>query len=973
MLSLLLLPLGFLSDGEAVDYGRDVRPILSQYCYPCHGPDSATREAELRLDRADVLGDDRHILVPGDPEASELFYRVTTDSEFEKMPPAASKKTLTSDQRDILKRWIQQGASYEDHWSFRPIGNPEPPAMRSDWPRNAIDRFVLARLEAAGLEPSPEADRRTLIRRWSLDLTGLPPTPEEVEAFVNDDRPDAAERVVDRLLSSIAFAERMTLAWMDAARYGDTSVFHADGPRDMWPWRDWVMRAYHRNMPFDQFTLEQLAGDLLTEPTREQLVATGFLRNNGTSDEGGAIDEELRVSYHVDRVKTVGNVWLGLSTECAQCHEHKYDPIGQDDYYRLFAFFNQSVEPGFQTRNGNAEPTIPVPSAEQERREQEITADIAALERWLSEVEAPEAALSAWTSEQRQELLALDPPTLSPWQALGPFQGPSSKAVFQKEYGPESGVDLEATVEGHTWTPRPDLADGKVQPLGLPANSALYLTRTIHVEQPGERVVSLGSDDTIQVWLNGESLLSKESYRAAQADQDRVTLKLEPGDNTFLFKICNGAGDSGLYFKLLGLPLPDPVIAALKKDAAARTDAERRAIRDHWVRSVWDEGQQRQSRIGKQQKALTELRQSIPTTMIMRDLEEGRPTFVLARGQYDSPKADQPVEPGVLENLLPLPDAAPRNRLGLASWLIDPDHPLTARVAVNRYWSMLFGHGLVRTVMDFGSQGEFPSHPSLLDWLARDFIESGWDIKRAIRQIVLSSTYRQQSIAPEVLRDHDPENRLLARASRFRLQGELVRDLALSVSGLLVDRPFGPGVKPYQPEGLWNEVSLNKNVRFSQDHGEALYRKSMYIYWKRSAPMPVMTIFDAPTREKCTVERQRTNTPLQALVTLNDIQFVEAARHLAERMIAAGDDFDTRLRYGFELCTSRPPDDKRRRVMREIFDAQWADYAKDPTSADLLVSVGESDRDGAIDPVEHATWTVLASILLNLDETMNRE
>ncbi len=976
MTSLLLLLAVTWSpfDGERVEFGRDVRPILSQACYPCHGPDDGKREAGLRLDRADVVHDPREILVPGSPSGSELYYRITTDSSLERMPPETALHQLTSEQVDVLRRWIEQGASYEEHWSFQPIRRPEVPAVRhTSWPVNAIDHFVLERLEGLDLGPADEADRRTLIRRLTLDLTGLPPTLDEIATFVADSSPDAVEKLVDRLLASPAYAERMTLAWMDAARYGDTSVFHADGPRSMWPWRDWVLDAYEHNLPFDEFTLAQLAGDLVPGATLEQRIATGFIRNNGTSDEGGAIDEELRVSYMIDRVKTTGNVWLGLSTECAQCHEHKYDPISQRDYYRLFAFFNQSVEKGFQTRQGNAAPVMTVPAADQGRRLEELETILQATEGYLSSVQPPALELAAWAEDQRQKILALQVPTLTPWQALGPLRAGSSREAFQKTYGPEKHVDLAAKTAGLFWESRDDLVDGAVHALALPNNSALYLYRTIHVDQATTRSASFGSDDTLQVWLNGESLLATEVYRAAAADQNRLVLDLKAGPNRLLIKVVNGGGQSGVYFKLLGLPVPDAVAATLGAERSARTPEQLEALRDYFVRNVWSVGRRRVTELQSTRNELTTLQQSIPTVMVMEDLPEGRPTYLLDRGQYDAPKRDQSLEPGVLEFLLPMPNNAPRNRLGLAQWLIDPDHPLTARVAVNRYWAMLLGTGLVGTVMDFGSQGEFPSHPQLLDWLAAEFIASGWNVKHILKLIVLSSTYRQSSHRRPELTDLDPRNRMLGRAPRFRLQGEFIRDQALAVSGLLVDRVGGPGVRPYQPPGLWNEVSLDKNVRFARESGEALYRRSMYIYWKRSAPMPAMTIFDAPTREKCVVQRQRTNTPLQALVTLNDVQFVEAARHLAERMMRAGSDFKKRLDHGFERCTGRPADERRRTIMRSVLDRQLATFRADPAAAAALVAVGDSSRDESLEAVEHAAWTVIASMLLNLDETLNRE
>ncbi len=957
-----------------IDFSRDVQPILSQHCFVCHGPDAGTREARLRLDLPGVVGERKGVVIPGNPADSELVYRIITLDEDERMPPPEAGDVLTADQIETLTRWVEQGAKYEQHWSFRPIAKVAQSELElAKWARNSIDPFVLERLGQMDMLPSPEADRATLIRRLSLDLCGMPPTLEEVQAFVADERPEAYGELVDRLLASEAYAERMTLAWMDAARYGDTSVHHADGPRDMWLWRDWVIDAYRTNKRFDEFTIEQLAGDLLPNPTQDQFVASGFHRNTPTSDEGGAIDEELRVKYMVDRVKTTANVWLGLSMECAQCHDHKYDAVTQRDYYRFYAYFNQSVEKGFQTRDGNAEPLISVPSPTASAEQAELKDSIRAIDAFLTETEPPGLELAAWCEEQRHELLERNEPELGAWYGLGPFEGADKGEAYRTDYGPESGeIDLDEPIDGVAWSQRPD-ADGEVHLFDPSDNSANYLTRTIRCDQAQAVLVSLGSDDSIAVWLNGEKVFENDAARAVAADQDQATLELPAGESRLLIKIVNGGGPTGYYFKMKGVDLPEAVLAALRVEEGTRGEPERAALRAHYVRRVWDEGVAQSGLLETTRKREEELAMSIPTVMVMEDLPEKRETYILERGQYDAPKLDESVEPGVLTHVLPLPEDAQATRLGLARWLMHTDHPLTARVTVNRYWAMLFGHGLVSTVMDFGSQGARPSHPALLDWLARDFIDSGWDVKRTLRQIVMSATYRQSSRSDPARDTVDPENALLGRASRFRLHGEFLRDLALATSGLLVDEVGGPSVKPYQPPGLWNEVSLNGNLRFEQDEGDKLYRKSMYIYWKRSAPMPVMTTFDTPIRDTCVVQRQRTNTPLQALVILNDVQFVEAARHLAQRLMANAESFDERLDLGFLLCTARPPDDLRRRVMRGVLDAQLAVFGADPEAARALLSVGESALDPELDPVELASWTLIASMLFNLDETLNRE
>jgi hypothetical protein len=967
-----LILFAFVPDGPTtVEFGRDVQPILAKHCFVCHGPDQGTRKAKLRLDLPGIVGEEQGILVPGQPLSSELISRITHASADDRMPPA-EESVLTPEEIETLTRWVKEGAQYQRHWSFEEIEAPTLPPG-SAWARNEIDHFVLAGFADGNLEPSPEADRATLIRRLSFDLCGMPPTPDEVNAFVANESPSAYEDLIDRLLATDAYSERMTLAWMDAARYGDTSVHHADGPRDMWPWRDWVLRAYGKNMPFDQFTVEQLAGDLLPEPTLEQLVASGFHRNSPTSDEGGAIDEELRVKYMVDRVQTTSNVWLGLSMECSQCHDHKYDPITQKDYYRFFAFFNQSTERGFQTRNGNAIPLTEVPTEKQE-------ADLAALDDSIQAVEAffkaatpPAGAFEAWHSAERKRLLEKDTPVLGTWYSAGPFKKGTKAEAYSADHGPETiEIDVTAKIGGLAWKERPD-QDGAVHTLGSTPNSATYLTRTIQCERAQSAAISLGSDDSIRIWLNGTLVFEKDAGRAAAADQDQATLALPAGESQLLLKVVNGGGPTGYYFKMSGDSLPEPILAGLKSEPGKLTDEARSIVHGHFLQAGWPKGIEQAATREAASARMVAINNAIGTVMIMKDVPEGRMTYVLDRGQYDAPRKDQPVEPGVLDNVLPFPEDAPPNRLGLAQWLVHPDHPMTARVTVNRYWAMLFGRGLVSTVMDFGTQGARASHPDLLDWLARDFIESDWNVKRALKQVVMSATYRQESRADEERLAIDPENVLLARAPRFRLHGEFLRDQALAVSGTLVDKVGGPGVKVYQPEGLWNAVSLNRNLRFTQDHGEKLYRKSMYIYWKRSAPQPAMATFDTPIRDTCVVQRQCTNTPMQALVTLNDVQFVEAARHLAQRLILSETDFNARLDLGFMLCTAHPATPLAREVMLDTFIAQLAVFQADPGAALALLGVGESARDESLDAAQHATWTVLASMLLNLDETLTRE
>lgn len=963
---------------DSPKFNRDILPLLSDNCFQCHGPDDKHRKADLRLNQKEGLfasTQEGNIVTPGSPRQSLLFQRITASDPDDRMPPQETKKSLSPQEIELLGQWIKQGASWQGHWAFIPPLYPEIPSVqRPSWPNNPIDFFILNRLEQAGLRPSPEADRRTLIRRLSLDLTGLPPEPGEVENFVRDSSPNAYEKVVDRLLSSIRYAERMALAWMDAARYGDSSVYHADGPRFMWPWRDWVIDAYAGNKPFDQFTMEQLAGDLLPHPTPQQLVATGFNRNHGTTDEGGAIDEEYRVEYVVDRVKTTSRVWLGLTMECGQCHDHKYDPISQKEYYAFYAYFNQTKDKGMQTRNGNEPPIVELPTPEQERNLASLASSIQEKQEQRTALQ-PDADLLATWIVQQEKALQFDPPQLSTWHKLGPFESENADQAFQKDFGPETeaSIDLSSSFDGKSWE-KADHSDREAVNLDLPENSALYLHRTLTSASAQSVALSLGSDDGIKVWLNGKELLANNARRGVAADQESVTLPLVQGENHFLLKINNAGGGSGFYFHIRGSGLPEEIIEVVRIARDQRTDDQTAQLEAYYLQNVSPQGLALDEEIQDLQKKRRQVQDAVVTCMIMQDMEDPRKTYVLNRGHYASPITNEVIEPNVPSVLPPLPEDAPSNRLALARWLVDPQHPLTARVTVNRYWTMLFGTGLVDTVADFGTRGSWPSHPNLLDWLARDFIDNGWDIKRTLKQIVMSATYRQSSRTTSEHMEKDPENRLLSRAPRLRLQAEFVRDNALAISGLLNGKVGGPSTKPYQPPNIWNEVSLDGNLRYERDSGEELYRRGMYIYWKRSAPMPSMMAFDAPTREKCLIDRQRTNTPLQALVTLNDVQFVESARLFARRILAeGGDTFRSRLDRAFLIATARPADELRHRVLRGFFEEQKQRFEASPRQAEELLGFGEHPSAERIPMAEQAAWTLVANAILNLDEVLVRE
>ena len=784
----------------AVDFNRDVRPILAENCFACHGPDAGQRKAGLRLDLREgalaTLAAGLAAVVPGRPDAGTLMRRVASRT----MPPPGSNKRLTDAQIALLRRWIGQGASYSRHWSFVPPVRPQIPRVRNPrWPVNAIDSFVLARLGRERLQPSSAAGRATLIRRVSLDLTGLPPNPSEVDAFLSDRSANAYEKVVDRLLASPRYGERMAWEWLDAARYADTNGYQGDRTRIMWPWRDWVIDAFNQNMPFDRFTVEQIAGDLLPNATLAQKIATGFNRNHMLNGEGGRIPEESRVDYVVDRVDTTSTVWLGLTLGCARCHDHKFDPLAQRDYYRLFAYFNNLPETGSVDRGGNANPVLSLP-----------------------------------TPEQSTQMSALQ-----------------------------------------------------------------------------------------------ERIRTAESRLPAAPVADRPGLQKE---------------------------------------------------------------------IDEARKAVQDLEKSVLTTMVMEERPQPRDTFLLVRGAYDRP--GEKVTPGVPASLPGPASDAPPNRLGLARWLVDPANPLTSRVAVNRYWQMLFGTGLVKTAEDFGIQGERPSHPELLDWLAVEYRALGWDTKALLRLMVTSATYRQSSdfgfpisdfglktsasesairnprsaISKSAIRNLlsiDPENRLLARASRFRLPSAVLRDQALFVGGLLVEKVGGAPVKPYQPAGIWEDATFGQ-IKYEQDRGDKLYRRSLYTFWRRI--VGPTTLFDTASRQSCTVRQSRTNTPLHALTLLNDITFVEAARAFAQRVMKEGGSTqEERIDFAFRLAAARRATGQERRTLLRSLARLRAHYAADPAAALKLLSIGESPRDQSLDPVQHAAFTGLCSLVLNLDEVLSKE
>jgi len=822
-----------------IDFSRDVQPILSDNCFFCHGPDSAKRKGHLRLDLLDpkegpfVDHDGDVPIVPGHPEKSNLVERILSDDADEKMPPPKSNRHITPRQIEVLKQWVEQGAPWGKLWSLVPPKRAELPAVKdAGWCRNAIDRFVLARLEQERMRPSPEAEKTTLIRRVTLDLTGLPPTPQEVDDFVADTSSDAYEKVVDRLLASPRYGERMVWEWLDAARYADTNGYQGDNTRTMWPWRDWVIKSMNDNMPYDQFTIKQLAGDLLPDATLDDRVATAFCRNHMINGEGGRIAEENRVDYVMDQSETMSTVWLGLTVGCARCHDHKFDPITQKDYYSLFAFFNNTPVNG-GGGSGQTEPLADLASPEQKEQVKAADADI---------------------KEKSDKLFAME------------------KEIFT-----------------------------------FPA---------------GKKV----ADSPQAKGLSG-SVLSSLSQKPEKRYQP-----------TFRKIIPELKGSQ-------------PEYAKAAKEFFAAMDA-----RD-------------------------KLKAVVARVMVMQEMPKPRATFILTKGAYDKPTT--PVTADTPAALPPLPDGVKKDRLALARWLVSPENPLTARVTVNRYWQQFFGIGLVKTTGDFGAQGEKPANFDLLDWLAREFQDGSdadastdspkhgpWDVKAIHRLIVTSSAYRQSSRMTPASFERDPENRLLARASRFRLPAFMLRDQALAASGLLVEKVGGPPVKPYQPPGIWEEATFGI-IKYQQDHGDALYRRSLYTFWRRI--VGPTEFFDTASRQTCTVKPSRTNTPLHALTTLNDPTFVESARALAQLVMTQASTDDERFNLAYRRVLCRKPTSREREVLRSALDRLKAEYAADVPAALKLLSVGESQRDGKLDPAEHAAYTALCLEVLNLDEAMTKE
>ena len=947
---------------DKVDFNYHIKPLLSDRCYACHGPDEKARKAKLRLDLKDgafkALEDGQFVIKPGDLTKSEMFRRITNHDPDDLMPPPKSNLSLSKDEVKLIRRWIEQGAQWDKHWSFVPVKNVQaPPVKNTSWLKNGLDAFVLARLEQEGLKPSAEATKERLIRRVTLDLTGLPPTLAEIDEFLADDSPRAYERVIDRLLASPAYGERMAVDWLDVARYADTYGYQADRFNHLWPWRDWVIGAFNRNLPFDEFIIWQLAGDLLPNATREQKMATAFNRNHRQTNEGGSVDEEFRVEYNADRVHTTAGAFMGLTMECARCHDHKYDPITQKDYYRLFAFFNSTDESGLYSHFTDA---IPSPALllfkddAQEQKHKQLKAAIQAKEKEAPNFTGAGGLVAHYALDDLKVTNSISTNFVAkvsenPKLVAGKF----GNAL---QFNGENSVTIEKVADFKR-------SDPFSFSLWLKIPEELEEIVVMHHQQAGsdagyhgyQLVLEHGhaSFGLIHFWPgNAIKVRTREKLRTNEWVQVGITydgssrasgVKLyvdgKPAEPEIqrdqLYKDFANNQPLTLAARFRGRGFKDGLIDDLRIYNRCLTPAEMAAS------EIKDAELVRNDELQKLRKEENEFINSIPEIMIMGDLPKPRPTFLLKRGAYEAP-AD-PVEPGTPESIMPLDPALPKNRLGLAKWLTDPKNPLTARVIVNRYWQMFFGQGIVASSEDFGSQGQLPSHPELLDWLAQRFMDSGWNLKTLNKLIVMSATYRQASEASPELLARDPDNKLLARGPKQRLTAEMLRDQALAAAGLLVRKVGGPSVKPYQPEGLWEEKS--SSWKYEPDKGEGLYRRSMYTYWKRTSPHPAMLTFDAPERNSCVVRRQPTSTPLQALVLLNDPQFVEAAQKIAERAAKEGGTSpDDRVRHTFRLLTGRVPTAKQTQILKRLYEEQPADGL--------------------------SAETALASAILNFDDTI---
>jgi hypothetical protein len=1012
---------------DKVDYNLHVKPILSDKCFFCHGPDKASQKGGLELATPEgamaalkKAKHKKHAIVPGALAESEVYYRLVTKDEEEMMPPKASNRFLTTYEKAVLIKWIEQGAEYKPHWALlKPEKADLPKVKDTRWPKNPIDYFVLNKMEEKGFTPSPEADKENLLRRVSLDLTGLPPTVAEEDAFLADKSPKAYEKVVDRLLKSPHYGEKMAVDWLDVSRYADTHGYTVDRYRPMWPWRDWVIQSFNKNRPFDQFITWQLAGDLLPNATREQRLATAFNRNHSQNMEGGIINEEFRVEYVADRANTVGTALMGLTVECARCHDHKFDPISQKDYYSLFAFFNNVDEAGqISWDDAMPVPTMLLTQPKQDSLLAFIDTKIKATETAISQtVQKEQKAFEQWQAQtgpavpfdarkglqahftfdklvDNKFLSAVSPkdtgkvldPVLVPGKRGNAFQSNGddilklgSVGIFNRSQPFSIGVwvnipkdvskaalvhkgngDILYNFRGYFL----NLRDGKPELLMAhtwPYNSIIRVGKQV-----------LPKEKWIQLTMTYDGSSKASGFRLFVDGKE--TALLTEKDNLYkdiLFKgkqtgLMVGADMRGPGFKKGALDelvvynraLTPPEVLALVHGQTA-TPVKDEPLKDYYFSTVSSTYQQQRDTLQKLRAERNQIVEEIPEIMVMEDMKKVRPTYVLKRGAYDAPA--QQVRPDVPASVLPFPAEYPRNRLGLAKWLLHPDNPLTARVTVNRYWQTYFGMGFVKTANNFGNQGNLPTHPELLDWLAVQFKESGWNVKAMQKLIVMSATYRQSSRGRPELNQKDPENTWLARGPMFRLTAEMIRDNALASSGLLSTRMGGESVKPYQPEGLW----IVNSATYDQDKGEGLYRRSLYTFWRRTNPPPSMNTFDAPSRSYCIVQRQKTSTPLQALILLNDPQFVEAAKVVAARSFGQYKTLPDQLTQLFRLLTSRKPGNKELAILTRLYQQEYQKFRKTPARMQGWIQTGEYKLTEVTEMPALAAGAVVASTVMN--------
>jgi mono/diheme cytochrome c family protein len=1010
----------FAQPPARIDFQREIRPILSDNCFLCHGPDSDSRMAGLRLDRPETaLGARPHgaPVVPGNSAASLLYQRISNPDPNMRMPPAASRRSLTPAQIALLKRWIDQGAPWKEQWSFQPPVKANPPAVKDAasvsplWARSPIDRFILARLQEKGLAPAPPADARTLIRRVALSVTGLPPKPSEVEAFLADAAPGAYERMVDRYLASPHYGEQRAHYWLDAVRYADTNGIHFDNYREIWPYRDWVIAAFNRNQPFNQFAIDQIAGDLEPNATLDQRIATGFQRSNVTTNEAGIIEDEYTEIYAKDRADTFGSVFLGLTVGCATCHDHKFDPISQKDYYSLGAFFRNTPQKVMDGNTSDQPPFVIVPRQEDRARWDQIAARRAAIIQEMSHARASasapfetwlrsrEPATPAALFDEKDALYTADLAHLAaPGGDLKLDPAGHSALYFATAGGasiaapPKLDAEKPFTIAVSFLSPKGDgynLAahqNPKDKNRGWVLDVSGRLASFRLIGDSGDNIEIRAAMDRIEPSTWNSIVVDYDGSRA-QSGLDLYLngrALLTQGRNNPNTKLSGGIGvDDPL---ILGKSLADGAIADFRIIGRVATEAEVRFLSDgpapengpdrllaYFLLREFEPYRTLAAEQNKLNLEAKEIVRHAATTPVMAERTDQKPfAHILYRGAYDQPR--DRVEASTPTVLPPMAAALPRNRLGLAQWLFTEDQPLTARVVVNRMWQEIFGVGLVRTADDFGSQGEPPTHPQLLDWLAVDFQQSGWDIKRFYRQILTSAAYRQLALTTPQKLAKDPENRLLSRGLRFRMDAEMLRDYALAASGLLAPQIGGPSVRPYQPDGIWESIAmLGSNTRFyKQDSGNGLYRRSIYTLWKRAAPPASLEILNAPTREGCTVRRERTDTPLQALVTMNDVQFVEAARTLAGAAIENGLTFAERLGYLSSRILIRPLTPAEQAIARKAYDDFERYYSAHPDDARKFLDDGERKGDPGLPTAANAALTMLASQLLNLDEVLNQ-